>query len=329
MRATSCSNASTSRPAHRAEIFTETYVTSGRRIRAQRASRRPAASSSPRIASPRRLTLRSNPAFVRVATWRAKAGSAAGMTTPRVSARMRRRTMAATGRGCRPGADGGQAEGDPVEAGERRREAPPDQLAELLHRPARRRGCAAPRRSGRTAGPGRRRRRGGGRGDRPAGARTGWCRPRTGSAARRRAPRPCRCRRSRPSAPLKPAGCVDGAHTVHAPQARGSRFAVPDADRRPVIQGRRAVCRGRPRRGRRRPPGGRAGPWHGHRRGGRGGPGAAAPPTSPPRPSPPGVRRGSWVGSATTPPGWPWSRRSPPSGSTCGSSGPGAPGASS
>ena len=43
---------------------------------------------------------------------------------------------------------------------------------------------------------------------------------------------PCRCRRSRPSAPLKPAGCMDGAHTVHAPQARGSRFAVPDADRR-------------------------------------------------------------------------------------------------
>ncbi len=57
------------------------------------------ASSSPRIASPSRLTLTAKPASRRSPTWRRNAGSAAGMMTPRVSARMRWRTIAATGRG--------------------------------------------------------------------------------------------------------------------------------------------------------------------------------------------------------------------------------------
>ena len=60
---------------------------------------RAAASSSPRIASPSTLTLRSKPAARRRARWRANAGSPAGTMTPWVSARMRWRTIAATGRG--------------------------------------------------------------------------------------------------------------------------------------------------------------------------------------------------------------------------------------
>ena len=63
------------------------------------ASSRRLASASPRIASPRRLMFTANPASRRAATCRANAGSAAGMMTPRVSARIRLRTTAATGPG--------------------------------------------------------------------------------------------------------------------------------------------------------------------------------------------------------------------------------------
>ena len=97
-------------------------------IRAHSASRRAAASSSPRIASPSRLTLTSKPAAARRRTWRANAGSAAGTITPRVSARMRRRTIAATGRGASDDPAAASAQRQAVEQRQRCRQPGADEV---------------------------------------------------------------------------------------------------------------------------------------------------------------------------------------------------------
>ena len=81
------------------------------------------------------------PASRRSRTWRRNAGSAAGMITPRVSARMRWRTIAATGRGAAVEASAASRSAGAVGGGERRRQPGADEVAELRHRPARLR-CA-------------------------------------------------------------------------------------------------------------------------------------------------------------------------------------------